>query len=492
MRKSSQQLHSLIKSLNPSEKRYFHGFAQRHVIGEENQYLTLFQAIDRLTEWDEEALREKLGNQSQADYLPVAKHQLYQQVLDSLHQFHRQHHPPVRVQQWLHQAELLTTRGLMSQADKLLQKAHKAALDREDQTLLLSVLRARQRYLTRRGLAQVNPHELEALIQAETNCLTALQQEHQLWAWSAQLFRQHATQANDTELSEFLEEEVEPLSFQAELAYHQARGTWHYLRGEMEQALTANQTRLDAFYQRPQRIRHYPGPYLSTLNNYLVDCLRLGRHDEMQQPMSTARALIDQPAYRKVPRLAMDVFRLTYLIELNLRLNQRDYPAANAIIPTVEAGLKRYQAQLPLLNLLTFHYLLAYIAFQQNGWRVSLRRLQPLLNHPKRNQFPALTQAALLLQLLIHYELGDQDLLAHLLRRYERQLPEAYTFLGKALVRTLRQVTATPERAVQRQTWEALAKELTDTPQTGLLQYVDVGEWVNQQLTSRLDKRNKE
>jgi hypothetical protein len=482
MKKSSPALYQLINSLSKSEKRYFHQFARRHVIGEQNQYLDLYQAIEQLPAWDLALLREKLADHPQAAYLPVAKHQLYQQVLDSLQQYHQGQHPPMTVQRWLHQAELLSARGLLQQAGKLLQKAQAAAEEREDQALLLTVLRAQQRHLSRKGLAQVPAETFEALVQAEAQCLDALQQEHALWAWSARLFRCHAVQGEVADLSAPAAADLAPQSFQAHLAYQQARGTWHYLRNEPELARQASQARLEMFYARPSRIRHYPSPYLSTLNNYLVDCLRLGRYADMQAPMQAARDLIEQPAYRKVPRLAMDVFRLTYLLELNLHLNQGDYAAANQLIPTVEAGLKRYQAQLPLLNLLTFHYLLAYLAFQQGAWRSALRRLQPLINHPKRAHLSALTQAALLLQLLLHHELGDQDLLDHLLRRYERQLPADQAFPGKILAHTLRRIAATPDPSAQQGHWQVLHQALAQGTEGSALQYLDLQAWVGKKL----------
>ncbi len=50
----SNQLFQLIKSLNKSEKRYFNLYASRHTIGEKNNYVILFEAIDKQIEYDEE------------------------------------------------------------------------------------------------------------------------------------------------------------------------------------------------------------------------------------------------------------------------------------------------------------------------------------------------------------------------------------------------------------------------------------------------------
>ena len=51
--KATNELFDLIKSLSPSEKRAFKIFASRHVLGEENSYVLLFEAIDNLEVYDE-------------------------------------------------------------------------------------------------------------------------------------------------------------------------------------------------------------------------------------------------------------------------------------------------------------------------------------------------------------------------------------------------------------------------------------------------------
>ena len=62
--KASDQLHKLIKSLSKPEKRYFKVFSSRHIIGDENNYQTLFDAIDKQEEYDEEKLMKKFKDKS--------------------------------------------------------------------------------------------------------------------------------------------------------------------------------------------------------------------------------------------------------------------------------------------------------------------------------------------------------------------------------------------------------------------------------------------
>lgn len=50
--------------MSKPEKRYFKVFSSRHVIGDQNNYQILFDAIDKLAEYDESKLMKKFENEA--------------------------------------------------------------------------------------------------------------------------------------------------------------------------------------------------------------------------------------------------------------------------------------------------------------------------------------------------------------------------------------------------------------------------------------------
>lgn len=56
-KKPSLKLFKLIKSMTPSEKRYFKLFASNHRPTDTNKYFQLFDAIDAQKEYNDEALK---------------------------------------------------------------------------------------------------------------------------------------------------------------------------------------------------------------------------------------------------------------------------------------------------------------------------------------------------------------------------------------------------------------------------------------------------
>ena len=71
--KVKESLFELIRSLTKSEKRYFKLLASRHTIGDENNYVRLFDAIDRQEEYDEESLFKEFKGEAMLNKFSITK-----------------------------------------------------------------------------------------------------------------------------------------------------------------------------------------------------------------------------------------------------------------------------------------------------------------------------------------------------------------------------------------------------------------------------------
>ena len=82
---TSNFLFRLIKSLTPSEKRYFKLYVNRKQ--QKDNYLLLFEKIDKQKTYDEVLLLKKLRGESLVKYFPSAKKRLKKLILDSLFEY---------------------------------------------------------------------------------------------------------------------------------------------------------------------------------------------------------------------------------------------------------------------------------------------------------------------------------------------------------------------------------------------------------------------
>src|SRR3990170_954851 len=112
-KEKSTAVFDLIRSLTGPEKRYFKIFATRHVIGEENNYIKLFNAIESQQEYNEEVILDKFRNDKFAKQLHRIKNYLYDLIMKSLCEFHKAKSISSEVRQKLEMIEILYAKGLI-------------------------------------------------------------------------------------------------------------------------------------------------------------------------------------------------------------------------------------------------------------------------------------------------------------------------------------------------------------------------------------------
>ena len=104
---ASDILFRFIKTLTPAEKRYFKLYASRHTIGEKNEYLRLFETIDKMLLYDEAGLKNAFRKMRARNSLAIAKNRLYETILKSLDSYHAESSVDVELRSLLHYAEIL-------------------------------------------------------------------------------------------------------------------------------------------------------------------------------------------------------------------------------------------------------------------------------------------------------------------------------------------------------------------------------------------------
>src|SRR5687767_8183917 len=124
--RSTDPLFQLIKSLEKSEKRNFKLFVKRNSSSDELKSIQLFDAMDRMTEYDETALlkRNKAISKPQLSNL---KAQLYRQVLGSLRIIKDENNIDLQLHELLDHARILYNKGLYLQSLKGLDRLKEMA-----------------------------------------------------------------------------------------------------------------------------------------------------------------------------------------------------------------------------------------------------------------------------------------------------------------------------------------------------------------------------
>lgn len=148
--KVSDNLFQLIKSMSKPEKGYFKKYASMHTIGEQNNYVMLFDLIEKQAskqiKYDEDKIKRRLNDKLVSQFA-VMKNYLYATVLESLHLFHSQNRKDTQVNAMIDQIDLLMRRLIYDQAHQLLRKAKRIAEEYEFFTELIRLLSLEKRLL---------------------------------------------------------------------------------------------------------------------------------------------------------------------------------------------------------------------------------------------------------------------------------------------------------------------------------------------------------
>ena len=137
---ASDELFLLIKSLTPSEKRYFKVHATRHVIGKSNHYEKLFDALDALPDdqdYDEAAFKKTLRGKSYGKHLSDEKSNLREMLLRAMRLYHAERTPKGRLVEMIHEINFLYSKGFVRNCQQQIEKAIKLATETEQHTELL-------------------------------------------------------------------------------------------------------------------------------------------------------------------------------------------------------------------------------------------------------------------------------------------------------------------------------------------------------------------
>lgn len=131
-------LFEVIHSLTKSEKRYFKVFSSLQA-GQKN-YLKLFDAIEKQKKTDEEELRKKLSGEPLARNIHVAKKYLFDLLLKSMRSYHAGKTIEGKIQDLFLDMEFLQNKGLIRSRDKILQKIKTLSNEHEQYDSALKAL----------------------------------------------------------------------------------------------------------------------------------------------------------------------------------------------------------------------------------------------------------------------------------------------------------------------------------------------------------------
>lgn len=495
--KVSESLHELIKYLTKSEKRYFKLFSSRHVVGTENNYVILFDYIDLQVEYDEEAIFTYFKGQAFLNKFSITKKRLYDQIIIALDSFHASSSIDAQLYKLLHSADILYNKSLYEQSRKQLRSAEKLALKHEKYNLLSEINLKYKRLAENNGV--VDDEEIFKILQTDMLAQAQNRTYNSFWNLKSKLFALlHSkgisrTQENLDEFKailadlEIAQENAEPTAASNYL-YNHIHAAYHFAIGSFETCYEHLQKNIKLFEINKQSIQEHPNQYFSILSNAIYIANKLKKITDAESLLKKLKDFNIDIENSNNLDLKIKLFASSSSIELTILSMKGDLQTAFKVIPDIEKKLLEYESKLTSNRRAFLHFKIASIYFISGDLHEALKKINVILNDKQLDKQEDILSFAQIINLLIHFEMENDQLLTYTIRNTQRFLKSKnrlYAF-EEMFLKYLNKANLAENKVNQDEIIENLYFEISklknDELQKVAFEYFDFASWAESKI----------
>ena len=426
--KPSPELFRLVKSLSKSEKRFFKLMSSLQT-GDKN-YIKLFDAIKKQDEYDEDEIKQVFAKEIFIKHLPSEKNHLYKLILKSLRLFYSENSISAILAENIQSIEILYNKALYTECGKLIIKAKRIAAKHERFYYLFELIKWEKLLLEEEFQAGKFDHDLNQLVTEEHQVIKKLRNlaEYQiLYSKINYVFRQGGYVRNDKEREivqeieshELIKGKNTALSTRASATCYYIKGLCSITANEVEDSFANFSKVVRIFEENPNLIQDIPKQYIKSLGNLFHYHIVSGDYQKLFELIEKMRSLEDLNGFNRID-IKMRIFISTNYFELLAYERQGKFEEAIEMIAPIKSQLEVFGEKITKEDAVLFEHLFANIFFGAERYRDALRQLNDVLNDNETNLRQDIYSFSKLFNLIIHYELGNFDLLDYLVKSTER------------------------------------------------------------------------
>lgn len=423
------ELAKLITSLTKSEKRYFKVFTALQ--SGEKDYIKLFEAIEKLEDYDEKKIRKMYEGEDFLKRLPAVKNYLHGQVLKSLRVINSGNTTETKLREMMQDVSILYEKRLYKQCAKILDKAKEIAKANELVLPLLEINIWQEKVLIEilpiekfEKMLEASANEEIINVEAQKN---AIQYRH-LYNKIILINRKIKEARNPEELAQFQSVIKDPLlssidnalSFEAKQYFYHIQLIYNHAKGDNWECFLFSKSQLELIESYPDKIKETPKIYLTALYNVLLCKIHLHKYDNFDSILNKLRSFPVNSTNIEVSR-----FVNSYIFEMVMYLDSGEFDKSVAIRDIIIEGLQKYHDKINIIEKITLLYNLFYSYFGTSEFSKALGIINKLLNQYQRELRYDIQSAVRILNLILHFELGNTALL-------EYNAVSTYRFLYKS------------------------------------------------------------
>jgi hypothetical protein len=425
-------LFQLIHSLEKSEKRHFKLYITRSSAKEDLKIVKLFDALDKLADYDEKMLLKKLPGIEKPQLSNLKSH-LYKEILASLRLLKSADSIDLQLNEQFDYAHILYKKGLFVQSLKILDRAKEIAKAHQKFNVLIQVISLEKRiealHITR-GM-QSRAERLAAESNEVINHIDMVARLSnlalQLYSWyikngharnerdevGVKLFFKENLPANAATLTGFYER----------LYLYQSYSWYAFIRQDFLMYYRYTQKWVDIFDGQALMIRVETGHYIKGLHNLLNANFALRNYRKFDQILMKFETFSLTPRVQEHDNFRIQTFIYITTAKINQHFMHGTFKEGLSLVPDIIEKLEEYALFLDRHRILVLNYKIATLYFGSGDYETCIDYLQKIINDnvELRNDLQCYAR---LLHLMAHFELGNYELMEYLTK-------SVYRFMSK-------------------------------------------------------------
>ncbi|MEP7147227.1 MAG: hypothetical protein ABI792_09500 [bacterium] len=489
--KPTTELFDLIKSLSRSEKRYFKLNASVQK-GNKN-YLKLFEAIDSQKSYDEEVLKKKYKKERFINNLTATKNYLYRLIFRTLISYYNEKSIDTKLNNLLNKCRLQYDKALFREYFKSVQTGKEMANKFEMFGYQLEFLEL-ERQLTKKE--EIGKKKMEDIYDEEIRIIEQIRIINSYKRAVSKLFEIHwklgtiRSKKDDEQINLILDGKLFqirklPSSLIAKERYYFALYLAHELKGNANASFEYNKKRASLISKNKNVFQKF------IFDNYEESFLTLISSAAVAGKFTEAENLYEEYSkiFNRKVNGSLDIMITYYSFRLlGMIIGNKDEDSSLAY--AFEKFLMDYKGKLNIDTYNYSYYNLSRYFFIRENFEESLRIINILFESRLLKHTPRFEPYTRLLNILIHYEIGNQKLLLHLISattKYLHNKKKLYK-TEKTILGALKKVITKNDNDYTGQILPALRKELAiikkDKYENNAYLYFDYLKWLDNKIHS--------
>lgn len=403
----------LVRSMSKAEKRNFKLYATRLSGNQEAKFITLFDCMDSMEEYDEARVLQRCPVKK--EQLPNMKAHLYKQILVSIRLLDVQRTIPMQLREQIDFARILYDKGLFRQSTKLLEKAKEQALLYEQHTAAIDIIEFQKKIDTLSTVRSVrtktesNSRQVGELCGKISNIGELSNTGVQLYSLYLRLG--YARTQKDLDLIEHIfgpvleKYDEAALSFLEKVHFYQSQVWYNYIRHDMLACYKYVCRWVALFDRAPHQKTLMYDSYLRGCSRLLDGLFLLRSYRRFVRTLSAFEEEFDTIGSAN-DNARMISLQILYSNRINRHFWEGTFAEGVKMIPEVERYLERYKAHLDIHHRMVLYYKIACLYFGNDDYIRCMNYLSRIVSTRDPQIRRDLQCYARILNLICSYEAG--------------------------------------------------------------------------------------